>query len=95
MACSNLDRQEEFVAKVAEINRNTKEGEILKALPCREQVCLTNEDYVEFVTWLLTTTTLPRKAEINAKLLELRKLRLTRWHVYQAPESVILPEKSM
>ena len=31
MACSNLDRQEEFVAKVAEINRNSKEGEILKA----------------------------------------------------------------
>ena len=81
-----------MLAKVAEINRNSK---VLQPGTFCDAALLTIEDYTEFVSWLLSTTTLPRKAEINAKLLELRKLRSTCWHVNQAPDSILLPEKSM
>ena len=82
MACANLDKQTELVAKVAEINRFTK---VLTPDSFSEDENLTSGDYTEFVRWLLASTEVPTQRDIECKLwMGLRKIRMTRWHVYLA-----------
>jgi len=82
MLCANLDRQQALVDKISEVNRASREGDIIKPQLLREQNALTNDDYREFATWLIERPTVPKRKEIMNKLHDLRKYRLARWHVF-------------
>ena len=57
---------------------------------------LTNEDYNEFVRWLLECTTNPTIKDIDYEIcFGLQKICLARWHLYLAPDDVVVPMKSM
>ena len=65
MACANLDKQTELVAKVAEINRFTK---VLTPDSFSEDKNLTSGDYTEFVRWLLASIDALTQRDIDYKL---------------------------
>ena len=95
MMCANVDKHQVLVTKIGELNRASREGDIIKPALLREHNALTSDDYKEFASWLISLSTVPKKVDINTKLTLLRKLSLARWHVFQAPDVVIVTEKNM
>jgi len=92
---ANIDIGDALVSKIAEVNRASKEGDIIKPQLVREINALSTEDWQAFGKWLISLTTTVRRANISAKLQELKVYRLARWHVLQAPDHVVSPEKSV
>ena len=94
MVCNNLDRQDQLIARIAEVNRN-REGEIFTPKLFREHTVLTAEDHRSFVDWLLEVQSAPKRSDLNQKLTALKVRRLALWHVLQAPDGVITADKRM
>ncbi len=91
----NLENSELLSSKIAMINRNSKDGDIIKPALIREVNALSTEDWKMFGDGLIQLQDLPQKTMVVNKLNELKIKRLARWHVMQAPENVVPKEKSM
>ena len=92
---ANLHGLSLLLQKLDVLNR----GEGLDSAPFRPQLLRENsgllpEDYSEFGTWLLTQERTTYK-DLNNYLVQARKRRMARWHVYGAPDNVIIPSQSM
>ena len=90
---ANISAAKAIIAKVEEINK----GDPIDNGPFRPQLLRENPgllgtDYREYADWLLAQTK-PSFRDMNASLVSARKRRMARWHVYSAPDDVVIPEK--
>ena len=92
---ANLHPLPALLTKLDVLNRSdTLDNAPFRPQLLRENPGLLIEDYQDMGTWLLELQRTNYK-ELNSYLLEARKRRMARWHVYGAPDDVILPELSM
>ena len=92
---ANLHGLSLLLQKLDVLNR----GEGLDSAPFRPQLLRENsgllpEDYSEFGTWLLNQEKTTYK-DLNNYLVQARKRRMARWHVYGAPDDVVIPSQSV
>ena len=91
-----LENLTTLLDKIDLLNNNPhgREQQVIKVALIREHHGLLNEDYEDFSRYLMTKTAITTK-EVNTELHRLRKRRMVRWHVFGAPDTHIVPERSM
>ena len=92
----NVDIGTALVNKIRELNggyQKQKDELISKSL-FKENSGLNSADYREFAEWLLSLTRTTSK-ELNAKMNQMKKMRLVRWNIYVAPDDVVVPDRSV
>ena len=92
---ASLDILPKLLTKINKLNHSGKEREqAVKVGTIRQHQGLLNEDYSEFSYFILKKEHLSN-SEVKSELIRLKLRRLAKWHVYGAPDDVIVPERSM
>ena len=90
----NADISTSLLKKIREINGNIAANEVLHTTLFKNNPGLNAGDLKDFGLWLLDQTRANGK-DLDARLGVMRKRRLLRWHIYQAPDDVVMPDLSM
>lgn len=92
---ANLTGLSAVLNKIEELNQSEDiDSGMFRPQLLHQNPGLLDEDYREFGDWIINAKRVSYK-DLNNKLVEMRKKRSIRWHVYDAPDNVIIPAKSV
>ena len=91
---ANVDLGQTLINKIRELNGADTTKEVINTNLFKSNPGLNTADLADFGIELTYLTKVTSK-ELQSKLLQMRKRRLIRWHVYESPDTVVIPELSM
>ena len=92
--CANLENGSEIVNRVRLLNGQDESTAAVTSRVFKDNPGLNLNDLREFGQWLLLQSKVGPK-EVAGRLQQLRKQRLCRWHVFNAPDDLVIPTMSM
>ena len=91
---ANVDLGQCLINKIRELNGADVSKEVITPTLFKSNPGLNTADLADFGIQLTYLTKATSK-ELQSKLVNMRKRRLIRWHVYESPPTVVIPELSM
>ena len=91
---ANLDIGRTLVKKIKDLNGPIIKSEIITNLVFKDHAGLNADDLRDFGLWLTDQARVSSK-DMGHRLGDMKKRRMVRWHVYNAPDDVVSPALSM
>lgn len=91
---ANLDIGRTLVKKIKDLNGPIIKSEIITNLIFKDHAGLNADDLRDFGLWLTDQPRVSSK-DMGHRLGDMKKRRMVRWHVYNAPDDVVSPALSM
>ena len=90
----NADISGALLRKIRDLNGNVVANEVVHTTLFKNNPGLNAQDLKDFGLWLLDQTKATGK-ELDARLAVMRRRRLLRWHIFEAPDNVVKPDLSV
>ena len=91
---ANVDLGQCLINKIRELNGADTTKEVITTTLFKSNPGLNTADLADFGIHLAFLTKATSK-ELQSKLIQMRKCRLITWHIYESPDTVVIPELSM